>query len=130
MSGYDLSAERSGKKSENVVPVISKRGKAELRYALYQAAFVASTRNIDFIDYYTKLLNGREREKGIRTKMRVKISAKMLVIAWAIMKKREPFNPDCRVQREAHDCPSRDRMPLRPCPGSLAENLNSHLLIL
>ena len=94
MSGYDLSAERSGKRSENVVPVISKRGKAELRYALYQAAFVASTRNIDFIDYYTKLLNGREREKGIKTKMRVKIAAKMLVIAWAIMKKKEPFNPD------------------------------------
>jgi len=32
-------------------------------------------------------------------------------------------------QREAHDCPSRDRMSLRSCPGSLAENLNSHLLI-
>ena len=29
------------------VPVISKRGNAELRYALYQAAHVASTRNRD-----------------------------------------------------------------------------------
>ena len=95
LAGYDLSAERSGKKSENVVPVISKRGNAALRYGLYQAAFVATSRNLHFIDYYSKLLSGREREKGIKTKMRVKIAAKLLVIAWTLMKKKEPFNPDC-----------------------------------
>jgi hypothetical protein len=31
---------------------------------------------------------------GIRTKMRVKLAAKMLVTAWTLMKKGEPFNPD------------------------------------
>jgi len=40
------------------------------------------------------LLDGRQREKGIRTKMRVKLAAKLLVIAWTLMKKKESFNPD------------------------------------
>lgn len=94
MAGWDLSAKRSGKKSETVTPVISKKGKADLRYALYQAAFVASSKNRYFVTYYTNKLRGREREKGIKTKMRVKLAAKLLVIAWTLMKKEEPFNPD------------------------------------
>ncbi len=94
LAGWDLNAKRSGKKSETVSPVISKRGKAELRYALYQAAFIASTRNQYFVMYYTNKLRGREKEKGIKTKMRVKLAAKLLVIAWTLMKKEEPFNPD------------------------------------
>jgi transposase len=92
-AGLDLSANRSGKRSDGVVPVISKNGKADLRYALYQAALVASTRNWDFMRWFTHKLQGRQMEKGIRTKMRVKLAAKMLVIAWTLMKKREPFNP-------------------------------------
>ena len=94
MAGFDLSAERSGKKSKEAVPVISKKGNAALRYGVYQAAFIASTRNIDFVEYYTNTLRGRERERGIKTKMRVKLAAKMLVIAWTMMKKKEEFNPD------------------------------------
>ena len=39
-------------------------------------------------------LRGREREPGIKTKMRVKLAAKLLIIAWTLMKKKEPFNPD------------------------------------
>jgi transposase len=94
MSGYDLSAKRSGKTSESAVPVISKKGKASLRYALYQAAFIASTKNQYFVMYYTNKLRGRVREKGIKTKMKVKLAAKLLIIAWTLMKKEEPFNPD------------------------------------
>ena len=94
LAGWDLNAKRSGKKSETITPVISKRGKAELRYALYQAAFIASSKNQYFVMYYTNKLRGREREKGIKTKMRVKLAAKLLVIAWTLMKKEEPFNPD------------------------------------
>lgn len=92
LAGYDLSAKRSGKTSNSAVPVISKRGKAPLRYALYQAAFIASTRNQYFMVYYTNKLRGREREKGIKTKMKVKLAAKMLIIAWTLMKKKEPFD--------------------------------------
>ncbi len=94
MAGLDLSAERSGKTSPSAVPVISKKGKADLRYALYQAAFIASIRNQYFIVYYTHKLRGREKEPGIKTKMRVKLAAKLLIIAWTLMKKKEPFHPD------------------------------------
>ena len=93
MAGFDLSAERSGKSSERAVSVISKRGKADLRYALYQAALIASVRNPHFIVYYTDKLRGREREPGIKIKMRVKLAAKLLIIAWTLMKKKEPFHP-------------------------------------
>jgi transposase len=93
LAGLDLSADRSGKDSDKAIPEISKRGKADLRYALYQAALIASTRNQDFMRYYTRKLQGREREKGIQTKMRVKLSAKMLLIAWTLMKKKEVFDP-------------------------------------
>jgi transposase len=93
MAGYDLGASRSGKRSDEAVPVISKRGNAELRYALYQAAHVASTRNREFVGYFTRMLDGRQRERGIKTKMKVKLAAKMLKIAWTLMKKQEPFDP-------------------------------------
>ena len=94
MAGMDLSANRSGNKSENATPKLSKNGKADLRYALYQAAFIASCKNIHFIRYYTEKLRGREKEKGIKTKMRVKLAAKLLIIAWTLMKKQEFFDPD------------------------------------
>lgn len=72
MSGLDLSADRSGKRSDAASPVLSKKGKADPRYALFQTALIASSRNRDFIFYYTNGLRGREKEKSIRTKMRVK----------------------------------------------------------
>jgi transposase len=93
MAGYDLCANRSGKTSDKAVPVISKKGNSELRYALYQAANVAAARVDLFRTYFTRLLRGRERERGIKTKMRVKLAAKMLIIAWTLMKKKQPFDP-------------------------------------
>jgi transposase len=93
LAGLDLSADRSGKNSDKAIPEISERGKADLRYALYQAALIASTRTKDFMRYYTRKLRGREKEKGIHTKMIVKLSAKMLLIAWTLMKKKGAFDP-------------------------------------
>ena len=43
--------------------------------------------------YFTNQLRGREKEKGIKTKKRVKLAAKMLMIAWTLMKKQERFDP-------------------------------------
>jgi hypothetical protein len=51
MAGLDLCAKRSGKTSNAAMPVISKQGKSDLRNALYQAAFIASLKNTDFIAY-------------------------------------------------------------------------------
>ena len=93
LAGFDLCAKRSGKSSESAVPVISRRGKADLRNGLYQAALIASIKNPGFMAYYTDKLRGREREAGIKFKMRVKLAAKLLIIAWTLMKKREPFHP-------------------------------------
>ncbi len=93
LAGLDLSADRSGKNSDKAIPEISKRGKADLRYALYQAALIASLKNRNMMIYYTNKIRGREKEKGIHIKMRVKLAAKLLVIAWTLMKKKEAFNP-------------------------------------
>ena len=98
LAGLDLSADRSGKTSHTATPVISKRGKADLRYALYQAAMIASNGNVAFQKYFTGQLQGREKEKGIRTKRRVKLSAKLLLIAWTLMKKKERFGPSYLYQ--------------------------------
>ena len=93
LAGLDLCASRSGRKSDQAVPVISKRGDADLRYGLYQAALIASYHSDDFRRLFNRMLKGRERERGIKTKMRVKLAEKMLVIAWTLMKKKEPFTP-------------------------------------
>lgn len=93
MAGLDLCASRSGKTSQSATPVISKHGKNDLRYALYQAAIISSLNYKEFIVYHTNKIRGREREKGIGTKMRIKLAAKLLVIAWTLMKKKEPFDP-------------------------------------
>lgn len=95
LAGLDLSAERSGKNSNSVTPVISKQGKAALRYALVQAAMVASSANPIIRNYFIKLIKGRELERGINLKMKVKLAAKMLVVAWTLMKNREYFKPSC-----------------------------------
>jgi len=93
LSGYDLSASRSGKTSDKAVPRISKKGNADLRHVLYQAAMLSSTKNKDMMVYVGRKLQGRAREKGIGAKMRVKLAVKLLVIAWTLMKKKVPFNP-------------------------------------
>jgi transposase len=93
LGGLDLNAKRSGKRSHAAVPVISKRGNSELRYALYQAAQIATFHNDRFRALFTRYLQGREQERGIKTKMRVKLAAKMLVIAWTLMKTNKDFDP-------------------------------------
>jgi transposase len=95
LAGLDLCAARSGKKSDGVKPVISKQGKAALRYALVQAATVASLWNPTIRHYFIGLIKGRELERGIKLKMKVKLAAKLLIIAWTLMKRREQFNPSC-----------------------------------
>jgi transposase len=94
LAGLDLSASRSGNKSESAIPVISKQGKAGLRYALFQAATIASYKDAVIRNYFTRLLKGRELERGIKMKMRVRLAAKLLVVAWTLMKHNETFNPD------------------------------------
>jgi transposase len=95
LAGLDLSASRSGKQSNSAVPVISKQGKAALRYALVQAALVSSYSHPCIRSYFTQLLKGRELERGIKMKMKIKLAAKLLVVAWTLMKNNSKFNPVC-----------------------------------
>ncbi len=95
LAGLDLSAARSGKSSDSATPVISKQGKAALRYALVQAAKIASSRNSEIRSYFSKMLKGRELEHGIILKMRVKLAAKLLIVAWTLMKNKEKFKSSC-----------------------------------
>ena len=102
LAGLDLNASRSGKKSQEKVPVISKRGDAELRYGLYQAALIASYHNDAFRRIYNRMLEGRQGERVIKTKARVKIAAKMLEIAWTMLKNNESFNPNYLLAEPVH----------------------------
>jgi transposase len=93
LAGLDLCASKSGKASERVVPRISKQGKPLLRFALVQAARVAARASEPIRAYFSKLLEGRQQERGIRLKRTVKLAAKLLVIAWTLMRRGETFDP-------------------------------------
>lgn len=95
LAGLDLSASRSGQTSDTAKAVISKQGKAALRYALVQAAMIASSKNSEIRGYFSKLIQGRELECGIRLKMKVKLAAKLLVVAWTLMKTGQKFQASC-----------------------------------
>jgi transposase len=45
--------------------------------------------------HYSKLIQGRELECGIKLKMKVKLAAKLLVVAWTLMKSRQKFEASC-----------------------------------
>ena len=100
LAGLDLNAKRSGRRSRDAVPVISKRGNSDLRYGLYQAAKIASYHNRGFRALYSRYLAGREKERGIRTKMRVKLATKMLVIAWTLMKTSQAYKAGLLITDE------------------------------
>jgi hypothetical protein len=44
--------------------------------------------------YLNQKIQGREQEKGIQKKMRIKVAAKLLVIAWTLMKEHKYFNAE------------------------------------
>jgi len=130
LAGLDLGADRSGKESTKAVPKISKRGKADLRYGLYQAALVASTRDRNVKMYYARQLEGREREKGIKTKMRVKIAAKLLRIAWTLMKKKAVFDPSyLNIEGDRPERSEAKPMPARPAERRKKRSRATHGLI-
>jgi transposase len=94
LAGLDLCARRSGTSSDRAVPRISKQGKASLRYALVHAAMVAARSDPALRGYFSRLVAGRTHERGIRRKMYVKLAAKLLVIAWTLMRRGDTFRPD------------------------------------
>ena len=92
LAGLDLNANRSGKTSNAAVPIISKKGDADLRFGLYQAGLIASYHNDVFCKMFNRMLENRQGEREIKTKMRVKLAAKLMVIAWTMLKNNQPFD--------------------------------------
>ncbi len=58
--------------------------------------------NEGFRGLYHRMLDGRQGERGIKTKARVKLAAKMLIIAWTLLKNNEPFD-ETRLLTESLD---------------------------
>ena len=81
LAGLDLSASRSGKNSANVILRLSKKGKAPLRYALYQAGLIATCRNKYFIEYFTRLISGLNGKKVSKQKC----GSKWLPRSWSFL---------------------------------------------
>ena len=68
LAGLDLSASRSGQSSLYAKTRISKKGKTELRYALYHAALTASSRHTFMKIWFQSKIEKRQNEKGIGMK--------------------------------------------------------------
>jgi len=101
LSGFDLNASRSGKNSREQIPIISKNGDGDLRFALFQAAIIASRFSEKFQKQYTRLVGRRVAERGIKKKVRVKMASKLLIIAWTLMKNKEMFDVNKIVLSDA-----------------------------
>ena len=93
LAGLDLNASRSGKRSSSAVPVISKKGKGDLRYALYQAALMASSLTVRFRGLLPQHSKRPRKRKRHWHQNACQTGDKILVIAWTLMKNKEPFSP-------------------------------------
>ena len=94
MAGLNLSQAVSGK-SKQGSPVISRRGKIELRRALFIAARAGSRTVNGFKEryQYEKAKRGGAR-KGVAMISTVKLMAKLLRIIFAVLKNKTPYDPE------------------------------------
>ena len=94
LAGLNLSQAVSGK-SKQGSPVISRRGKIELRRALFIAARAGSRTVNGFKEryQYEKAKRGGAR-KGVAMISTVKLMAKLLRIIFAVLKNKTPYDPE------------------------------------
>ena len=92
LSGLNLAVVESGKFSGT--PRISRQGKGILRWAAYQAAVVATTKDPLFHQIYQKALENRATQKGAKKRALVKVAAKILKIAFAILRDQIKYAPE------------------------------------
>jgi transposase len=92
-AGLDVRPQRSGASRDRGRRTISRRGNAALRAALVQAARVAVRCHPPIRAWFTKGLEGREPEPGIRRKRELKLAAKLLVVAWRLIQRGGSFDP-------------------------------------
>jgi len=92
LSGLNLAVVQSGKFSGT--PRISRQGKGLLRWAAYQAAVVATTKDPLFHQIYQKALENRATQKGAKKRALVKVAAKILKIVFAVLRDQIKFAPE------------------------------------
>jgi len=92
LAGMDLAQIQSGKYTGDIR--ISRRGKTSLRSAAFQAALVAARHDSNLRSKYLKLEKDKKVLKGDKRKILVAIACKILRIAFAIMKSKQPYNDD------------------------------------
>ena len=87
-TGIDPSTSQSGQKAAGDES-ISKRGSPYLRYAVYQAAFIASSRDPHLKDYYQrKKAEGKHHYVALAG-----VQRKLLYIIWSVLKEQRPYRP-------------------------------------
>ena len=92
LSGMNLIVAETGKISGT--PRISRQGKGILRWAAYQAAVVATTKDPLFHQIYQKALENRTAQKGAKKRTLVKIAAKILKVAFAVLRDQVKYAPE------------------------------------
>jgi len=92
LSGLNLIVQETGKFVGT--PRISRQGKGILRWAAYQAAVVATTKDPLFHQIYQKALENRTCQKGAKKRALVKVAAKILKIAFAILRDQIKYAPE------------------------------------
>jgi len=87
-TGIDPSTSQSGQKMAGDES-ISKRGSPYLRYAVYQAAFIASNHDPHLRDYYRrKKAEGKHHYVALAG-----VQRKLLYIIWFVLKEQRPYRP-------------------------------------
>ena len=87
LAGLDLSRRIGAERGRSRIPVISKKGKPTSATASTRLRSSPPPKIDSSLTYFTNKLKGREkRREGM--KMRIKLAAKLLVIAWTLMKKK------------------------------------------
>lgn len=92
LSGLNLITKETGQYSGT--PRISRQGKGILRWAAYQAAVVASAKDPLFKQLYQKALENRNFQKGAKKRVLVKIAAKILKVAYAVLRDQIKYAPE------------------------------------
>lgn len=92
LAGFNLKGNRSGDKQECVIK-ITKRGRAELRCLLYQAALIAVSKNPQLKILYNHFRTRPQNQLKSKQAL-IAISNKLVRVMFALIKKNELYNPD------------------------------------
>ena len=95
LAGLDLAVVESGQFSGT--PRITRQGKALLRWAAYQAAVIASSKDMVFHQLYMKAIENRAGQRGAKKRALIKIAAKILRIVYAVLRGQRAYAPELLI---------------------------------